>query len=106
METPYDLLLDQYTNALSAIHDYMPDQLPIAILLWMTILARIIAHKRAPGIDSQSGWLENLIHRTDIKSWSQAREILRSFAWVDFIHGRPGEEAIELVVPHLEQVLQ
>jgi hypothetical protein len=98
MEQPYDHLLNLYNNALLKVHESMDKDLPVPIVLWLTMLSQVVSHEELSATDWRNFWLEKTILRAGINSWLQAREILRSLVWVDFIHGRLGKQAFDAAV--------
>jgi hypothetical protein len=101
MDQPYDHLLSLYTNALSRLRKFTDIDLPVPIVLWLTMLSHVVAHEEPSPADWRSIWFEEAILRADINSWAQALEILRSIAWVDFIHDRLGKQAFEAAMLRL-----
>ena len=103
MEQPSDHLLNLYSNALFRLRKSTDIDLPVPIVLWLTMLSHVVAHKEPSPADWRSVWLDKAILRASIDSWPQAREILRSIAWVDFIHNRLGKQAFEAAMFRLER---
>lgn len=95
MEHAYDNLFNTYSNALFSLHQSPDIDLPVSIKLWLTILFHLVAHKEPCSGDWQIVWFDETITQAGLNSWSQVREILRSFMWVGFIHDRPGREFFE-----------
>lgn len=92
MDNPYHHLLNLYRSSLLRLWESASVAVPTPILFWLAMLS----HVAAPSlIDWSAGWLDESIRRADIKSWTQARELLRSLVWVDFIHDRLGKPAFE-----------
>jgi hypothetical protein len=102
MDQPYDHLLSLYTNALSRLRKSTDVDSPVPIVLWLTMLPHVVAREDPSRADWQSVWLDEAILRADINSWTQALEILRSIAWVNFIHDRLGKQAFEAAMLRLE----
>jgi hypothetical protein len=103
MEHPYDHLLNLYRNALFKLSEITDLELPIPIVLWLTMLFHVVAHKEPSPADGLSVWLDKAILGANIDSWPQAREILRSIVWVDFIHDRLGQPAFETTMFRLKK---
>jgi hypothetical protein len=103
MDQPYGHLLSLYSNALSRLRKFTDIDLPVPIVLWLTMLLHVVAHEEPSLVDWWTVWLDEAILRADIKSWIQALEILRSIAWVDFIHERLGKQAFEGAMLRLEK---
>ena len=92
MEQPYDHLLNLYSSNLSMLRKATAIDLPVPILLWLTMLSHVFAHKEPSYEDWREVWLDEAISRAGIDSWSQAREMLKSVLWIDFIHDRLGKK--------------
>jgi len=103
MDQPYHHLLSLYTNALSRLRKFTSIDLPLPIVLWLTVLSHVVTHDEPSPVKWWSVWLDETIFRADINSWTQALEILRSIAWVDFIHDRLGKQAFEAAMLRLEK---
>lgn len=103
MERPYDHLLKLYSNALFRLNQCKDIDLPIAIELWLTIMSHVVAHQDHSPADWQSVWLDKAILRANITLWPQASELLRSIAWVDFIHDRRGKQAFEAALLRIKR---
>lgn len=101
MEQPYDRVLKLYNHALSKLRKATDVDLPIPMVLWLTMLAQLVAHVEPSHTDWKRIWLDETVSRAGISSWSQAREMLKSVAWVDFIHDRPGKAIFESAVLRL-----
>ncbi|RDL42512.1 Uncharacterized protein BP5553_02491 [Venustampulla echinocandica] len=101
MEQPYDNLLNLYNKALSRLRKSTDIDLPIPIVLWMTMLSNVVAPKELSRVDWRSVWLDEAVSRAGIDSWSQAREILKSVMWIDFIHDRLGKKVCESAMSRL-----
>ena len=97
----YDHLLDLYDDALSTLRNIADVDLPPPIELWLIMLANIVARKESSGDDWKRVWLDEAIFRARIVSWSQAREMLKSVAWIDFIHDPPGKRISEQAMSRL-----
>lgn len=102
MEQPYDNLLNLYTNALLRVLECTETDLPVLIVLWLTMLSHVVAHKEPSPSDWRSFWLDKIILRGGIDSWPRAREMLISIVWVDFIHDRIGKQVFEAARLRLE----
>jgi hypothetical protein len=103
MDQPYDHLLSLYSNALSRLRKFTDIDLPVPIVLWLTMLSHAVAHEEPSPGNWRSVWLDEAILRSDINSWVQALEILRSIAWVNFIHDRLGKQAFEAAMLRREK---
>jgi hypothetical protein len=103
MEHPYDHLLNIYSNALFRLRKSTDIDLPVPIVLWLTMLLHLVARKEPSPADWQSIWLDEAILHAGIDLWSQAREILRSVVWVGFIHDRLGKQAFEAAMFRLQR---
>lgn len=95
MEHPYDHLSNLYRTAMYKLHETTDITLPVPVELWLIILLRVVMPKESSTSDWLSVWLDHTVLRAEIDSWSQAREILRSIVWVDFIHDRLGKPTFE-----------
>ena len=106
MEQPYDHLLKIFSTALSRLRKATDTNLPMPIAFWLTMLSHVAARKEPSCETWRDVWLDEIISRACIDSWSQAREILKSVMWVDFIHDRPGKEVFESAMLRLGKALQ
>ena len=95
MEQPYDFVLDLYSSTLSRLRKATDTNLPETMVLWLTMMYHVVAHKESPPSDWANMWLDEAISCAGIGCWSQLREMLHSVVWIDFIHDRPGEKAFE-----------
>ena len=95
MEQPNDHLLNLYSNTLFRLRKATDVDVPVPIVLWLTMLSHVVAHDEPSREDWRSVWLDEAISRAGIDSWAQAREILKSVVWIDFIDDRPGKEVYE-----------
>ena len=103
MDRPYDQLLNLYNDSLSQLRKATDIDLPVSILLWLTMLSYVIVHEDPSRKDEERAWLDEAITRADIDSWSQAREILKSVVWIDFMHDRRGKEVFESAILRLSK---
>lgn len=90
----YDHLLELYDNALFSLRESNFD-LPTPMVLWLAMLPHVAAHKEHSPADRRSLWLDQAIQRADIDSWSEVCEILRSIAWIGFIHDQHGKKVFQ-----------
>lgn len=103
MDQPYENLLNLYSDALFGLRKSTITDLPTPIVLWLTMLSHVVTGNEHPPADWRSVWLDNVILRSGIDSWPQAHEMLRSIAWVDFVHNRIGKLAFESSVKRLKK---
>ena len=103
MRNPYDHMLNIYSNALFKLYESPGIGLPVPIVLWLTMLLHLVANNKPGPEDWQSVWLDKTILHASLNSWSQARDILRSFAWIGFLHDRPGKQIFEAAVSRLQK---
>lgn len=101
MEQPYDHLLNCYSNSLFRLRKATDIDLPVPIVLWLTMLSHVVAHKEPSHEEWRTVWLDEAISRAGIDSWSQAREILKSVLWIDFIHDQLGNKVFQSAIPRL-----
>ena len=94
MGQPCDHLRNLYSNAFFRLCKAPGIDLPVLVALWLAVLSHLVAHQELSRKDWRTVWLDVAISRAGIDSWSQAREILRSVMWVDFIHDRLGEKVV------------
>jgi hypothetical protein len=107
IEQPYDHLLHLYNIALFRLLRFTDIELPISLLLWFTIFALVVGHEESPFLAAKlHALLDKAIIRVGIKSWAEAREILGSIMWVDFIHDRHGKQAFEAAMFRLQRAAQ
>jgi hypothetical protein len=100
-EQPYDHLLSLLSNSLIKMRESSDVDVPVPIVLWLTMLSHIVAEKEPYQEDWRGVWLDETLLRTGIDSWSQARDMLKSIVWVDFIHERLGKQAFEAAMLRL-----
>jgi hypothetical protein len=103
MDHPYDHLLNLYHNALFTLLESTNVDFPLPIILWLTMLAHVVARKEPSPEDWLSAGLDKSILRAGIDTWPQAHEMLRSIVWVDFTHDRLGKQAFEASIFRLEK---
>ncbi|CZR53419.1 uncharacterized protein PAC_03297 [Phialocephala subalpina] len=104
MEESYDFLLDLFNHALLRLRELAAIDLPVPVILWLTMLSHVVARNEPTAADWRSLWLDQTILRADINSWSQACEMLRSIAWVDFIHKQRGKPVFEAAISRLNNI--
>jgi hypothetical protein len=51
MEQPYDHLLNLYSNALCRLRESAYIDLPVPIVLWLTVVSHVVAHKEPSQAD-------------------------------------------------------
>jgi len=95
MDNPYAHLLNLYRNALFQLSNLTGVELPVSISLWMTMLLHVVEHREQSPANWLGVWFDRVISHADVKSWTEAREMLRSMVWVDFVHDRVGKFAFE-----------
>ncbi|MCJ1472564.1 hypothetical protein MMC13_001213 [Lambiella insularis] len=95
MGQSYDHLLDLYDGALYRLREATAIDIPVSILFWLTMLSHVVAHKELAYEDWRHVWLDEAISHAGIGSWSQAREMLKSLVWIDFIHDQLGKKVFE-----------
>lgn len=101
MEQPYAHLWKLYSDALEKLRTSTDIDLPVSILLWLLMLRRVIAHKESSLSESLDVCLDNAISGAGVESWSQASEMLRSVAWVDFVHDQRGKQVFDAAIVRL-----
>ena len=106
MTQPYDHLLNLYSNALIRLQKSTDIETPVPIVLWLTMLSHVVTQREPSLADWRSTWLDEAILRAGIDSWPQAREMLRSMMWVDFVHNRLGKKAFEAAMFRQETAAQ
>ncbi|OBT77084.1 hypothetical protein VF21_02893 [Pseudogymnoascus sp. 05NY08] len=95
MENPYDHLLNLHRKSLLKLRDSTDIDIPVPIVLWLTMLLHVVENRKPSPTDWLSVWLDEVIFRAGIESWHRAHEILRSMVWVNFVHDRCGMPAFE-----------
>ena len=103
MEQSYDNLSNLYFKALFRLLEYIVVDIPGPILLWLTMFSYVVAPRLPSPTDSRNIWLDNAVLRSGVASWPEAREILRSIMWVDFVHDRLGKQNLEAAITRLEK---
>ena len=106
MEQSYDHILDIYSSTLSRLRKATDTDLPVPMVLWLTMMFHVVAHKESPCGDWAKMWLDEAISCAGIGCWSQLREMLQSVVWIDFIHDRPGKKVFESAMLRLGKPLQ
>jgi len=106
MGQPYDHLLKLYSNTLSRLRKATDIDLPLPIVLWLTMLSHVVAHKEFSREDWRKVWLDEAVSRAGIDTWSQAREMLKSVVWIDFIHDSLGMKVFESAILRLGKAPQ
>ena len=92
----FDRLLELYNKALFELCHLQGLDLPAPISLWLTILPHLVSSARSARKDWHTEWLADVILQVRVEPWTQACGMLRSIAWVDFIHDQPGKHAFSL----------
>lgn len=95
MKQPYPLLFNLFGTALSNLCQPAKFNMPRPIMLWLMILYHVVAYKQPSFDEWQSIWLRKAILFNGISVWLEARRILKSIMWVDFVHDVPGKKAFE-----------
>lgn len=90
----YDHLLKLFDNSLLRFRESTID-LPAPMVLWLAVLPHIAAQEEFCPVDWRSVWLDQAVVDTDIDSWPKASEVLRSIAWIGFIHDERGKQIFE-----------
>ncbi|RDW57465.1 hypothetical protein BP6252_13803 [Coleophoma cylindrospora] len=103
MGQPSQHLLNLYTDALFKLRNSTNVDLPIPMVLWLTMFSHLVVHTELSAADWRSVWLDEAVLRGKINTWPQACEILRSVAWVDFVHSRSGKPIFEVAMSRLER---
>jgi hypothetical protein len=98
MKQPYPLLFNLFSSALSKLCQPGNFNMPRPIMLWLMILYHVVAFKQPSSDEWQSIWLSKAIFLTGISVWPEARRILKSVMWVDFVHDVPGQKAFEAAI--------
>lgn len=106
MEQPYDHLLNLYSNTLSILRKATDIELPVPIVLWLTMLSHVVPHEEPSREDWRTVWLDEAVSLAGIDSWSQARGMLISVVWIDFIHDRLGKKIFESAMLRLSKAPQ
>ncbi|TVY90611.1 hypothetical protein LAWI1_G005612 [Lachnellula willkommii] len=95
MDNPYAHLLNLYRNALSKLSSSTGPQLPVSLSLWMTVLLHVVECNEQSLEDGRGERLDRAVSNAGVESWPQAREMLRSVVWIDFVHDRVGKLVFE-----------
>lgn len=95
IDQPYDHLLNLYNNTLTKLFASNDIEVPAPLVLWLTMLSHMASREESFQQQHDDIRLDKVIAQGGIGSWLQAREILRSVAWVDFVHERVGQEIFE-----------
>ena len=96
-DSPYQNLLRGFLKALIKLHKAQRSEMLSSIQLWLVMLPNLINSNggNRDGItsDPDIDLLPEVLERYRVVSWSQAREMLLSVAWVGFVHDQRGETA-------------
>jgi hypothetical protein len=95
MENPYNHLLNLYRDALFKLYTSTNLDVPIHILLWLVMVSQVVTPATPDWLHS---WLSDIVYRAGIISWAQARDLLRSLVWVDFLHDPRGKLTFEAIM--------
>jgi hypothetical protein len=96
MEQSHENLLNSFTRALYRLRQTPRKILPIPIIFWQLMLLDVAAGSERHSLSYWHGvWLAEVIALGNFDSWLQAKETLRSIAWIGFVHDRPGERAFD-----------
>ena len=106
MEQPCAHILDLYSSALFRLRKTTDTDLPGPMVLWLTMMFHVVAHKESPRGDWAKIWLDEAISCAGIGCWSQLREMLQSVVWIDFIHDRPGKKVFASAMLRLGKAAQ
>ena len=104
MKQPYEHLFSLFSNSLSKLCQSTSIIVPQPIMLWLMILYHMVSYKQPSPEDWHSVWLGKAVSLTRVKAWPDARGILKSVMWVDFVHDAPGKEAFESAAQRLERL--
>ena len=99
MKQPYPLLFNLFGSALSKLCQPGNFNMPRPIMLWLMILYNVVAYEQPSSSEWQSIWFSKAIFLTGISVWPEARRLLKSIMWVDFVHDVPGQKAFEAAIP-------
>lgn len=103
VEHPYDHLLNLHRKSLLKLRESTDIDVPVPIVLWLTMLLHVVENREPSPPDWLSVWLDEAIFRARIESWHRAHEILRSMVWVNFVHDRCGMAAFEAAMLRVER---
>lgn len=103
MRQPYEHLFNLFGSALFKLCNSTSIIVPQPIMLWLMVLYYMVAYDQPSPGDWQSVWLGKAISLTEVNAWPQARIVLKSVMWVDFVHDAPGKRAFEAAVQPLER---
>ena len=95
MKQPYEQLLSLFHNATFKLNNSPDTLIPVDIEIWLALLAQVVADKVTGPQEWRNIWLNDIIRRAGVESWTRALEMLRSVVWVDFIFNRLGQQAYE-----------
>lgn len=88
----------RFGDALNALRE--PDVLetvPGPLLFWMLMLWQGLRPAETPPHDEQ--WMSEVIGRFGLPSWQEARELLNTMVWIEFLHGPQGKAAFVRSLP-------
>lgn len=101
MKQPYEHLFSLFRSALFKLCQSTSIVVPQPVMLWLMILYHVVAYEQPSPGDWQSVWLGKAVSLTEVNLWPQARIILKSIMWVDFVHDVPGKKIFEAAVESL-----
>ena len=102
MKQPYEHLFNLFSSSLFDLCQSTSIKVPQPIMLWLMVLYHMVAYNQPSPGDWQSVWLGKAVSFTEVNTWPQARIMLKSVMWVDFVHDAPGNKAFEAATERLK----
>jgi hypothetical protein len=96
MEKPYGYLLNQTMSISRRLYGKNSHGLGDPITFWLLMISAVIAGAPDNCLPHWHAlWLHESIELNNVGSWSQAKDVLRSIAWIDFVHDSAGKRAFD-----------
>jgi hypothetical protein len=98
VESDHNGSFGRFGDALKALRESdAMERVPRPLLLWMLMLWHGLRHAETPPYDEQ--WASEVIGRLALASWQEARQLLNTMVWIEFLHGPQGKAAFVRSLP-------
>ena len=97
MKQRHERLSSSFRSALLKLSRSRSVKLPPPIMLWLTAFYYMELKREPSPEDGLSIFLDEAAPLTEADAWPQARRVLKSAMWVDFVHDAPGEKVFEAI---------
>ena len=96
MEKPYGYILDRFMANLWRFYSKSSNGPAGPILFWLLMISAVVSGGAENCLPHWHGsCLQQSIELNKIGSWSQAKDMLRSVAWIGFVHDQTGKRAFD-----------